>query len=161
MNLKPRFETVNKMFLAGLRRHHSFTDGVSNIAAQWQEFVKGLPLENQIGSKTYGVMCGHDPKAKTFEYMTAVEVSEFTPNLEWNQRLIIPIARYAVFTHQCETHELHISWQQIWDEWLPNSGYASSNIPDFELYDERFDPDTGHGIIELWVPIRPKSTIKP
>ena len=47
----------------------------------------------------------------------------------------------------------------IWNEWLPESGLevapAQKGMPDFfERYGEDFDPRTGYGDVEVWVPIK-------
>jgi len=38
-------------------------------------------------------------------------------------------------------------------EWLPGSGFESAQRPDFEVYDQRFYPRTGQGIVEIWIAI--------
>lgn len=55
-------------------------------------------------------------------------------------------------------HRQHISvvrgaWNSIWNGWLPQSGHEVSDAPLIERYDDRFDPRTGSGGVELWVPI--------
>jgi AraC family transcriptional regulator len=42
----------------------------------------------------------------------------------------------------------------IWNKWLPESGHELVDAPDFERYSEVFDPRTGTGGLELWVPIK-------
>jgi AraC family transcriptional regulator len=43
-------------------------------------------------------------------------------------------------------------------EWLPTSGYEAATSPGapdfFERYTEEFDPRTGMGGIEVWIPIK-------
>mgnify|MGYP003409082453 CR=1 FL=1 len=38
--------------------------------------------------------------------------------------------------------------------WLPISGMKAADAPSFERYDEKFDPATGNGGLEIWVPVR-------
>jgi AraC family transcriptional regulator len=50
----------------------------------------------------------------------------------------------------------------IWQDWLPSSGYEvpdpSGDVPDMlECYGENFNPQTGMGDIEVWVPVKPGS----
>jgi AraC family transcriptional regulator len=47
---------------------------------------------------------------------------------------------------------------QVWGTWLPASRYRHVASPDFELYDERWDPTTGEGEIDIWVPIAEEAT---
>ena len=37
--------------------------------------------------------------------------------------------------------------------WLPASRYRHVRAPDFEWYDERWDPRTGEGEIDIYVPV--------
>jgi AraC family transcriptional regulator len=43
--------------------------------------------------------------------------------------------------------------RQVWAHWLPSSRVTDVAAPDFELYDERWDPETDDGEIDIWVPI--------
>jgi len=42
----------------------------------------------------------------------------------------------------------------IWNSWLPQSGYVAADAPGLERYDERFNPETGLGGFEIWIPVR-------
>lgn len=45
--------------------------------------------------------------------------------------------------------------EQDFGAWWPTSGLEHGETPDmFERYDERFDPYTGMGVTEIWLPIR-------
>ena len=41
----------------------------------------------------------------------------------------------------------------IWNHWLPASGMKAADAPNFERYDEKFDPLTGNGGLEIWIPV--------
>jgi AraC family transcriptional regulator len=43
--------------------------------------------------------------------------------------------------------------KQVWGRWLPASRYRHLPAPDFELYDERFHPETGDGEVDIYVPV--------
>lgn len=143
-----RYEHGHSMLLAGLRHHHNYNEAVTSIPVQWRTFVQQLPLPAQTQQITYGVMCGHD--ASSFEYMTGVEVSSFDGLPAETGRVRIQPARYAVFVHSGAIANIRETWQKIYD-WLLHSSYESSHTPDFERYDERFDPQTGIGDVEVWV----------
>ena len=143
-----RYEHGHSMLLAGLRHHHNYNEAVASIPVQWRTFVQQLPLPGQAQKTTYGVVCGHD--ASSFEYMTGVEVSSFDGLPAETGRVRIQPARYAVFVHSGAIANIRETWQKIYD-WLLHSSYESSHTPDFERYDERFDPQTGMGDVEVWV----------
>jgi AraC family transcriptional regulator len=37
---------------------------------------------------------------------------------------------------------------------LPVSGFKAADAPNFERYDGKFDPATGDGGLEIWIPVR-------
>ena len=127
------------MLLGGVRREHSFAGAAESIPAQWQALVTMLPLPGQQGTTAYGVMCGADPQAQTFEYMTGAEVAALDALGPGYGRMRIPAQRYAVFIHPGHPSTLHTTWAAIWNDWLPRSGYQPANTPEFEVYGERFD----------------------
>jgi hypothetical protein len=44
--------------------------------------------------------------------------------------------------------------RHVWGRWLPASRYRQVPAPDFELYDPaRWDPGTGEGDVDLYVPV--------
>lgn len=149
---EPRFENGRAMLIAGIRRKHKFEESAVSIPAQWREF-RSLPhFRARTTPSAYGVICGAE--AERFEYMTGVEVESFENLPAETGRMRIPAQRYAVFTHEGHVSELGQLWEKIWREWLPSSGYADAMTPPFELYDQRFDPETGTGQLEIWTPIR-------
>jgi AraC family transcriptional regulator len=58
---------------------------------------------------------------------------------------------YAVFEHRENVSSIRSTWEQIF-EWLAGTAaYESAHKPDFEVYDESFDPRTGLGGVEIWI----------
>lgn len=148
----PRFETGRPMLLAGLRARYRFEDMPDKLIAAWKTFVPSLPLPGQVNDVTYGAMCGTDLAAQTCEYMCAVEVRNFDALPADCGRMCVPPARYAVFTHDGPLAGLPQTWAGV-HAWLGSSGEKAAPTPDYERYDDRFDPRTGEGVVEIWVPI--------
>jgi len=146
-----RFEQGRPMQLGGLRRRHAFADSKLTIPQQWHEFESMLPLPGQRGTTTYGVVCGTDDSA--MEYMSAVEVESLAVLPAHLGRMQVRAQRYAVFLHSGDVSGIHAAWRRILEQWLPQSGYRSTQRPDFEVYDSRFDPRTGKGEVEIWIAI--------
>ena len=89
------------------------------------------------------------------DYLCAVEVTDFAAVPEESARLRIAAAKYAVFTHRGHISTIRGTWNSIWNDWLPQSGHEAADGPILERYDySRFDPQTGNGEVELWIPIR-------
>ena len=148
-----RYETGPAMLMAGLREVHPFAQASQRLPLQWAAFVQKFPVANTASALTYGVMCGSDMAAQTFEYMSAVEVTSFDGLAAGLDRMNIPPAQYAVFTHEGPASLISQTWGAIWSDWLPRSGFVSAASPDFERYDARFDTVTGSGIVEIWFPV--------
>jgi len=47
-----------------------------------------------------------------------------------------------------------MAWTTIWNKWLPASGLELTDSPFFERYGESFDPRTGSGGFEFWLPLK-------
>ena len=153
-NLKPpRFAIGKAMLVAGVGERFSHENG-AGIPGLWQRFhhmVDDIP--GRVGQVAYGVCCNGDD-AGNFDYIAGVEVADFTDLPREFSRVRIPEQKYAVFA-QCE----HISTirraiNAIWNHWLPQSGFQVADAPNFERYDVNFDPHTGNGGFEIWVPIK-------
>jgi len=148
-----RYADGRAMHVAGVRRTHTFAEAARAIPDQWQALTRLIPLPGQIGATTYGVICSGDPEAETVEYLCGVEVENLAALAPGIGRVRIPAAHYAVFEHHGPIAGLGPLWDAIFGQWLPRSGHRSAHSPDFERYDERFDPAAGAGVVELWVPI--------
>ncbi len=85
--------------------------------------------------------------------MCAVEVSTFDGLGAEIGRMRVPEQHYAVFALNGHLSGLQSLWGATWKEWLPASGLRVAHTPDFEPYDERFDPKTRSGVVEIWFPV--------
>jgi len=149
----PRFETGRTLLVAGLGERYSFETN-HGIPLQWQRFVPYIGnIPGQVGNVTYGVCCNADGEGN-FEYIAGVEVSSFDDLPPELRRVRIPAQRYAVFTHRDHIAAIRGTVYTIWNQWLPNSGYKVADAPDFERYDEDFNPQTGTGKVEIWLPLK-------
>jgi AraC family transcriptional regulator len=98
-------------------------------------------------------------KAPRFEtsrplLIAGIEVADFSDLPREFARVRIPEARYAVFTHAEHISTIRRTVNTIWNAWLPISGMKAADAPNFERYDEKFDPSTGNGGLEIWIPVR-------
>ena len=150
----PRFESSRVLLITGLNERYQDTDAAAGIASQWQRFARHLgSIPHQIGETTYGVCYNTDDEGG-MDYLSGVEVSDFTSVPAGFTCLRIPATRYAVFLHRRHISAIRGTWNSIWNSWLPQSGHEAADGPILERYDHRFDPQTGNGEVELWVPIR-------
>jgi AraC family transcriptional regulator len=150
---EPRFESRKAFLVAGLSVRYGYESCGGGIPAQWQRFAPYIGnVPGQIGSDAYGVR--HNSDDNGLDYLCGVEVGEFSQLPPELSRLRVPANRYAVFTHSGHVSAIRSTWSTIWSKWLPKSGHQLADAPDFERYDSRFDPRTGNGEVEIWVPLK-------
>ena len=149
----PRFEISKPLLVAGLGERYTSENG-AGIPNQWQRFHQSVEdIPGRIGKVAYGVCCNGDD-AGNFDYISGVEVSDFSDLPREFSRVRIPEQRYAVFTHRDHISTIRRTVNTIWNHWLPASGLKAADAPNFERYDEKFDPLSGNGGLEIWIPVR-------
>src|ERR1700742_2442574 len=154
-NLSPRFEDGQAMTIAGLRGHFTFSD-TQGIPSLGNKFMSGGPLPPEPGEYHYG-LCFR--AGGGFDYLCGVEISRPEGLPARLELCKIPAQRYAVFTHREHVSRLRITLDAVWRKWLPSSGYQvdspANGAPDFfERYGKNFNPHTGMGDIEIWLPVK-------
>lgn len=157
---EPAFVNRGQLRIAGLGVHYA-AQSSEEFARQWQRFAPSIgKVPEQVGSDTYGVVIGSFGGHDEFEYITGVEVSSFDDVPEKFRRLTIPAQRYAVFLHEGHVSGIRDTVFSIEKEWLPKwmvpgrSAAGGAEQPDFlERYGKEFNPQTGSGKIEIWVPL--------
>lgn len=148
----PRFETSQPMLIAGLGERYTF-DTNDGIPRQWQRFSPWIGrVPGEVKGVAYGVCCNGDGN-DSFEYIAGVQVASTSGLPADFHHVQIPQRCYAVFTHRKHISTIRDTINAIWNKWLPESGFRHGNAPDFERYDQAFDPATGNGSFEIWVPI--------
>ena len=148
----PRFQTGKPLLVAGIGERYTCETGAA-IPGQWQRFHQSVAnFPGRIGQVAYGVCCNGDD-AGNFDYIAGVEVADFSDLPREFSRVRIPEAKYAVFTHSDHISTIRRTVNTIWNHWLPASGLKAADAPNFERYDENFDPLTGNGGLEIWIPV--------
>jgi AraC family transcriptional regulator len=149
----PRFETAKAFLVAGIGDRFSHENG-AGIPGLWQRFHQSVAdIPGRIGQVAYGVCCNGDD-AGNFDYIAGVEVTDYSDLPREFSKIRIPEQRYAVFTHREHVSTIRRTVNTIWNHWLPASGLKIADAPNFERYGTNFDPLTGNGGFEIWVPVR-------
>jgi len=154
ISMEPIIKEKDSFMVVGMK--DNFTHETSgNIPQLWDKFVPHIEtIPNKTGNHYFGV-CEGDPNninAENFTYMACVEVNNLNTIPDGMEGQIIEKQTYAVFTHKGSLDKLGETCNYIWGVWLPKSGHKYGAI-DFELYDERFDPDKRTGEMDIYVPI--------
>lgn len=149
----PRYIAGRTLLIAGLSARYT-AETCANIPAQWQQFSPHIGhIPGQTGNTTYGVVCNSDEAGNT-EYISGVEVADFSGVPAGLARVRIPEQLYAVFAHGGHVAEIRRTWFTIFNRWLPESGHEIAEAPELEVYGANFDPVTGAGGLEIWIPLK-------
>jgi AraC family transcriptional regulator len=148
----PRFENGERLSIAGFGARYSF-EASEGIPDQWRRFGPHVGhVPGQLTPQAYGVSFNFDD-AGTFTYVAGVRVRDFSEIPGEFATVVIEPRRYAVFKHNGHVIGLHRSNYTIMNDWAPQNELAIPPAPNFELYHQDFDPVTGLGTIEIWMPL--------
>jgi AraC family transcriptional regulator len=148
----PDIVNGDAMSVAGLAERHAF-DAPYKIPAQWQRFMGmyGL-IERKIAEIPVGVSCNLDDDG-TFEYVCGVEVARGAEVPKGLRKIAIPAQTYAVFQHPTHVAGLGNTYLAIWNSWLTDHKRIAADGPSVERHKKTFDPRTGEGGVEIWIPL--------
>jgi AraC family transcriptional regulator len=153
----PHFENGTPLLIAGLRNRYT-AETMNNIPAQWQRFAPHIgKIPGQVGRVAYG-LCFNALSPEGIDYLAGVEVSSSSGLPGEFSVATVPAQKYAVFSHREHVSKLRETLDAI-HKWLPGSSLepagGTAGAPDFfERYSEEFEPRTGMGGMEVWIPIK-------
>ena len=148
----PRLASHKAFDVIGLAQRQSLSN-TQAIPGQWQAFMSRYgDIADKANPIPLSVTTNMDADG-TFDYLCGVEVSrrDGVPNGLTVQT--VPAQTYAVFTHTGHVAAIGNTYAAIWDRWLPESGKRVSDGPWLERHLPTFNPQTGLGGIEIWIPI--------
>ena len=153
-----RFMTGKTMLFAGLRRYFRFEER-AGIASLWHAFGPHLgSITNTIPGAAFGLcLAPADPSDEAgFDYAPAVEVSSLSDLPEGLSGIRIAPRAWAVFRHAGHVSTLGVTCAAA-GEWLARSGRQPTDcaMQMIERYGPEFDPSTGSGGCEVWIPMAP------
>lgn len=151
--MRPRIEAGPALTIVGMRQRHAMA-GAAAISQQWVRFAQHLgTIPGEKPGVTFGVCANYDDDGG-YDYLAGVAVDRFGDLPAGFTTQQIPARRYAVFTHVGHVATISATFKHAWGEWLPASGETAADAPMFERYDHRFDPMTGAGEMEVWLPLK-------
>jgi AraC family transcriptional regulator len=154
----PRFETLKSKTFVGLVERYN-CQSPAGIPDQWQRFASHLgTMPGRVGDAAYGVCYNFDSESN-FDYMCGVEVAGSPALPRGIATLRVPEQRYAVFTHRGHIAGIRTTLAAIWRDWFSASRYQVADTPTFERYGPEFNPTTGLGGVEIWVPIEGENAL--
>lgn len=121
-------------------------------------------ISNQIGADLYSVQVYDGLQYfETFSPTTeftkwAVAEVENTDNIPNGfSSFTLESGLYAVFIHKGTSADFPRTFQYIFTQWLPKSGYALDDRPHFELLGKNYKNNDPSSEEEVWIPIRKKA----
>lgn len=150
---EPRRVEGKALLIAGIGARYN-CESSKAIPSQWQRFAPHVGhVSGQVGDVCYGVCCNSDDE-NNFDYIAGVEVSGFSDLPDTFSRVRIPAQHYLVFRHRDHISKIRSTFMTIWGKYLPESGHEVADAPNFERYGPEFDPRTGNGGLEIWIPVK-------
>lgn len=143
----PEVRTHAAFRVVGLETHCNDGD-ISAIPALWRTLTARV---HELGDgDAYGVSYDTE-RSGNFRYLAGMQ-SNTTP--KGMQAVDIPKHRYAVFTHNGHISDLPKTIYTIWNKALPDAELEPALAPEVEVYDARFNVQTGRGVVEVWIPVQ-------
>lgn len=152
--MEPKIVTKPTFTVIGMKYTGKNENG--EIPKMWSVAVPRFQeIKNTIDPPfvSYGI-CGNLLEDGRFDYLAGVAVSEAADIPEGMESWKVEEQTYAVFP--CTLTDIHKTYEYAHTEWLPNSDYERSAVPDFEFYDENFEPEDPESLLYVYIPIKKK-----
>lgn len=147
----PRIATREAFEATGMADHFTFGT-IPTIPALWSAFSAREDEVASVHPCAYGI--SYDTTmGEGFRYLAGHATAPGAEVPHGMTRLKVPAGRYAVFVHDGHVTQMHRTMQAIFDHGLRDAGLTARAAPELEVYDRRFDPETGTGQVELWIPV--------
>ena len=146
--------------LLGISRMTTMAD--PSAAVLWRQFsprikeVKELVTDYRFSLQQYPVdmFATADPRGVPYQQWAAMEVSSFENQAEDLGQLLFPAGLYAVHLHRGTPADFPKTFQRIFAQWLPQSGYQLDDRPHFERLAPDYRPNDPNAVEEIWIPIK-------
>lgn len=151
---KPRLLDAPEVRAVGLSVRYGFFEP-EGIPGQWETFMR--VLVGEISHRMPGIPLSITSDMRddlTFAYTTAVEVTRIADVPPLLTGIHIPARRWAVFHHAGHVSGVPDTYGAIWDYGFHDLGLTVEEAPSIERHCPTFDPRTGEGGIDIWMPVK-------
>lgn len=159
--MTPRIETTNEKKLVGKKLLMSYAN--YRIGELWSGFMPRRKeitngLSNDLISMVVYQLNHFDNFNPTneFDRWATVEVADFVDVPDEMERYVLSSGLYAVFHYIGSSTGISIFYQNIFNVWLPSSGYHLDDRPHFEILGEKYKNNDPLSEEDIWIPIKPK-----
>ncbi|MDR0297463.1 MAG: GyrI-like domain-containing protein [Streptococcaceae bacterium] len=157
-----KLETKPSFGIVGYRKSTSVENNanLSDIPRFWRELTAAQQQAlSQILIAGHAGMIGVSANEKKghFDYWLAVVSLKNAVSADRFERLEIPEANYAVFSVKGALPEaLEQAWREIYQDWLPQSGFQLANRPQIEWTPAGKTQSQDYGC-EIWLAVEAKT----
>jgi AraC family transcriptional regulator len=159
--MEPKFITLNRRKFIGKRLKTSFVE--NKTFKLWREFMPYQDeIKNNVGNDLYSIEIYPEEfftkfnPATEFEKWAAVEVTKFENVPNEMETLTSPEGLYAVFVYEGKSSEAAGFYQNIFQNWLPDSEFILDARPHFAVMGEKYRNDSDDSEEEVFIPVRAK-----
>jgi AraC family transcriptional regulator len=167
--MEPNLVTKPAFHIIGYELRTNSTDGQNNmdIPQFWQQYLQknlGCNIPNPINqNQELGICTNFDPETGEFVYVIGMEVKEGTQAPEGMVYMSFPEQEYVVFTtpksdEQSFSSTIQSTWNNIFTNWFPQSGYEHAGTVEFELYDERCYGSENKEM-DIYIPVKKQTVL--
>lgn len=147
------------MRIAGLRGQFT-SASLDDIPALWRRLTSLRDVSSRVDPVDYAVVLLLPDGC---DYLAGFEISASTALQGGFVSTEIPANEYAVFAHDGHVSALRNTLDSAVNDWLPASDFEMGRTGNgepyvLERYGEKFDPMAGTGDIEIWIPVRGRSS---
>ncbi len=143
---KGAFSVVGLKLRCGMEQPNDFPRLWGQIFERMGE-VRGI-VENGV---SYGVMDNYNAATGSWDYVAGFSVEADGATPEGMVKTDIPAATYAVFA--CTLPTIQATYDMIYQQWLPQSGYEHAPVPELERYGTTFNPDDPDSTYDIYIPV--------
>ncbi|MFC5735281.1 AraC family transcriptional regulator [Cytobacillus gottheilii] len=170
LKMKPKLLAKPAFHIIGYELKTKNQDGQNNqdIPEFWQQYMKnklGAAIPDPLHqNEEYGICTDFNSSSGEFVYVIGMEVAEGTIAPEGLVYRSFPEQEYAVFTtpkasEEMFTASIQSTWNYIFTDWFPKSGYEHNGTIEFEFYDERCY-GTEDKEMDIYIPVKKQKAFK-
>ena len=153
----PEIISMDELTLIGFEKDFS-AENMMEIPSLW---MKLMQVEDQIQNKSNNTEAwgtsynmNYDSNSFSFTYFAGYEVTSTDVVREGMVVHIAPSSKYAKFTHYGSLDNLTETYNYIYYQWLPHSGYAEGTGNELEFYGEKFNPEKQDSEMFIFIPLK-------
>lgn len=152
---EPTYREEGPLLLAGIREFRTFEQR-AGIPDQWRRFNEiADTIPEQTGKRGFGVCFAPSSGEEGFDYMAAVSVTSLNDMPEGLLGARLSKRHYAIFQHKDHVSIIGETCAAIFGVWQNSADVSFDAGPTsmIECYGQSFDPATGRGGFEIWIPV--------